>query len=244
METKVLVPSLATHLANAIQTFDFEVPVNLTIESVNDTVHLRELQLEIVCDVLGAQDHGNNVVVYHLSFLVRLKGENILYEEMGALGTDPDESMSQGAYVFFRGFLTGFFNSLLGYYEPVYELKSPAGDHFHLTYSHLQVQGAFMDDAEEQKDNTIPDILYPALKEVFEREVTEEDHVYKDFYWVKVYLSRQPGGEFIGECRFDNNIWEYGLQELVEYDYKHWKESERFLGKKQFIFIRRCSATH
>jgi hypothetical protein len=240
METNVLIPTLATHLATAIQSFDFEVSVNLTIESEKDTVHLRELELEIVCDVLGEQDHGNDVKVYHLAFLIRLKGDNIMYEEMAAIGTDPEESMNQGAYTFFRGFLTGFFQCLLGYYEPVYELKSPTGDEFHLNYSHLQVQGAFMDDMEEHHDNTFPDILYPAIKEVFEREITEPDHDYKDFYWIKIYLSRQPGGKFIGECRFDNNIWDYALNELIEYDYKLWKETDRFLGKKQFIFIRRC----
>ena len=240
MQSNLLVPTLATHLAAVIQTFDFDLPVALTIEAVGDIVHIRELDMQIVCNIAGTQDHGNDIIVYHLTFLVRLHEENILYEEMAAIGTDPDESMSQGAYIFFRGFLTGFFHSFLGYYEPVYELKTPKGEEFHLTYSHLQVQGAFMDDTEEHKDTTYPDILYPLLKEVFEREVTEEGHVYKDYYWVKIYLSRQQGNKFFGECRFDNNIWDYGLQELITYDYNQWKETDKFLGKKQFIFIRRC----
>jgi hypothetical protein len=57
--------------------------------------------------------------------------------------------------------------------------------------------------------------------------------------WVKIYLSKQPGQEIIGECVFNNQPWEEGLNRVAQYA-NSWQIEGDFKGIKQFIMFRRC----
>lgn len=209
------------------------------IEAVNGVVHIRPFNLEIICNVLNQTDHGH-VVVYHLGFIIKVAGDGIFYEELAAIGNKPFVALLDGVTAYRNGFLAGFLDSFFGYYEPAYELHGRPGDKFHLTYSQLQVQGGFRDD-DSLDDESLVRIMHPLLKEFFSQLAEQETYRFKDYYWIKMYLSRQGNGQFIGECRFNNQEWKMGLNALIVQDYEKWKKTDSFLGKKQFIFIKKCA---
>lgn len=57
--------------------------------------------------------------------------------------------------------------------------------------------------------------------------------------WLKLYISKRKDGTIIGECRFNNEHWEEGLDDITEYA-KSWKIQTEFQGLKQFIVFKRC----
>jgi hypothetical protein len=209
------------------------------IEAANGVVYIRPFNFEIICNVLNQTDHGH-VIVYHLGFIVKVAGEGVFYEELAAIGNKPFVALLDGVTAFRNGFLTGFLNCYFGHYEPAYELHGRPGDRFHLTYSELLVQGGFRDDT-SLDDQSFVRIMHPLLKEFFGQLAEQETYRFKDYYWVKMYLSRQGNGQFIGECRFNNQEWNMGLNALIVQDYEKWKKTDGFLGKKQFIFIKKCA---
>lgn len=208
------------------------------ITAVDGVVHIRPFKLEIICNVLNQTDHGH-VIVYHLGFVIKMAGERMFYEELAAIGNKPFVAILNGVTAFKQGFLSGFLNSLSGFYEPAYELQGRPEDKFHLTYSQLQVQGGFRDD-DALDDQALVRIIHPLLREFFSQLAEQKTYRFKDYYWIKMYLSRQGNGQFIGECRFNNQEWKLGLDALIEQDYEKWKRTDSFLAKKQFIFVRKC----
>jgi hypothetical protein len=225
-------------LAKVIDTDNFELLKNVQIEVSNGTVFIRQFNIEIICNVLDQQDHGT-VIVYRLGFIIKVDGTGIFYEEMVALGTSPFVAILEGVTAYNNGFLNGFFHSFFGFHEPDFELDDQQGNKFHLIYSQLQVQGEFKGD-DSLEDAGFVKILFPHLKDLFSQLANSDNYEFKDFYWIKIYLSRQNGDNFIGECRFNDQEWNKGLSELLEQDYKNWKKTDSFLAKKQFIFIKKC----
>jgi Family of unknown function (DUF6348) len=59
--------------------------------------------------------------------------------------------------------------------------------------------------------------------------------------WLKVYISKRGDGTIIGECLFNNEPWEEGLEIISQYA-RTWKMTSDFQGLKQFIMFRRCDA--
>ncbi len=61
------------------------------------------------------------------------------------------------------------------------------------------------------------------------------------FNWIKIYLSKRAGENVIGECTFNNELWEDVSNLLINYT-QAWDMSGEFHGIKQFIMFRRCDA--
>lgn len=57
--------------------------------------------------------------------------------------------------------------------------------------------------------------------------------------WLKIYLSKQKNEIVIGECTFNNQLWDEGLSQLSEYA-NSWEIEGNFKGIKQFMMFRRC----
>ncbi|WP_445432217.1 DUF6348 family protein [Chryseobacterium indoltheticum] len=57
--------------------------------------------------------------------------------------------------------------------------------------------------------------------------------------WLKLYISKRSDGAIIGECLFNNEHWEDGLNDITEYA-ESWKINGDFQGLKQFIVFRKC----
>lgn len=64
----------------------------------------------------------------------------------------------------------------------------------------------------------------------------------RPFHWLKLYISRQPSGELIADCFFDNAPWAEGVETLKALA-AQWPEPSVFAGQKQFIIFRNCPAT-
>lgn len=59
------------------------------------------------------------------------------------------------------------------------------------------------------------------------------------FNWLKIYISKHADRTIIGECLFNNQPWDSGLDEIVKYT-ESWNIEGNFKGLKQFIMFRRC----
>jgi hypothetical protein len=59
--------------------------------------------------------------------------------------------------------------------------------------------------------------------------------------WLKIYISKRVGGEIIGECLFNNVLWEAASNEIFNYA-ERWEMPGEFHGLKQFIMFRQCDA--
>jgi hypothetical protein len=230
----------ASLLTETLSKNEHEILKGTSITSTKNTVFIHERDIEIHCNVLDLQDHGNDRLVYKIAFIININTVQTFFEVMVAPGTNPHEAILNGVRAFSDGFLTGFFNSFAGYYQPEYEIKDTSGNKFHITYSTLQVQGAFRDDT-TLSQTAFTDILFPMLKEAFSGFADDVTHIHRDYYLIKIYLSRLPNQQFTGECLYLNNQWEAGLNALLQDDYLKWKVTDQFMAKKQFIFIKRCA---
>lgn len=76
--------------------------------------------------------------------------------------------------------------------------------------------------------------LFDLLKEKVKNKLGNQK-----FNWLKIYISKMDESEITGECLFNNEPWEEGLEILYHYA-KNWKIEGNFLGQKQFIMFRRC----
>jgi hypothetical protein len=59
------------------------------------------------------------------------------------------------------------------------------------------------------------------------------------FNWLKIYISKRADGTIIGECLFNNQPWDSGLDNIVKHA-ESWNIEGNFKGLKQFIMFRRC----
>lgn len=59
--------------------------------------------------------------------------------------------------------------------------------------------------------------------------------------WLKLYISKRSDGIIIGECNFNNEPWNEGLDDITKYA-ESWDMKSNFQGLKQFIMFRKCDA--
>ncbi|MDR6560082.1 MULTISPECIES: DUF6348 family protein [unclassified Arcicella] len=78
--------------------------------------------------------------------------------------------------------------------------------------------------------------IFELLKEKVKYKLTTQK-----LNWLKVYISKRGDGRIIGECLFNNEPWQEGLDIISNYA-KTWTEKGDFFGQKQFIMFRRCDA--
>jgi hypothetical protein len=154
-----------------------------------------------------------------------------LDEYLAGIGHDEVEALTKGAHSYVEGVFTTIQDSLAGQHDPALDLLSATGQPlWHPLLGPLQVQGAWSDQAQELPAEGWWELLKPALL----------PHLLpQPFHWLKVYASRQPNGEFVGECNLNNKPWEEGLT-LVQEQAIAWPYSGRFAGQKQFILLRQC----
>jgi len=209
------------------------------IQARKGIVYISKLNITIRCEVRGEQQH-NEAIVYYLAFFISIHGEEIFYEELAGVGVDPIAAIENGVASFNMGFLEGVLQSLQGCYEPDFPLHDIADNKFHLVYTPLQVQGAFREDRSLDHAGFVR-ILVPLINDRLHELAEQGGDSWKDYYWIKIYMSGHPDGQFIGECRFNHEEWDTGLAALLEQDFQKWDKADAFRGKKQFIFIRRCA---
>ncbi|MCW3160179.1 DUF6348 family protein [Chryseobacterium oryctis] len=99
---------------------------------------------------------------------------------------------------------------------------------WHPKLGNLALQGTFNNDLKNEQ-------LYSLLNIKLKEKMTPE---YK-YHWLKIYISKRKDGDIIGECLFDNNPWEEGLEIINKYA-ENWSVDNDFIGMKQFIMFRKC----
>ena len=145
-------------------------------------------------------------------------------------GTDPAEAVANGAQIYVDGVLTAVLQALDGQHDPALDwVALPEGTRWHPVAGPLQVQGAWTGVADLDPHHFVQ-LLAPLVQAL---------PLHRSFHWVKVYQSRQPNGDFIGECLRDNAPWEAALP-LLQADAATWLWQAQFAGKKQFLLFRRC----
>lgn len=60
--------------------------------------------------------------------------------------------------------------------------------------------------------------------------------------WLKIYISKRTDGVVIGECLFNNQPWEEGLEDITQYA-QSWELHSDFQAMKEFMVFRRCDAS-
>lgn len=173
---------------------------------------------------------GFSVVLYHPRYFPTGLADNFV-----GFGTDEVDTSANGARVYVEGVLPTVLEALEGCYDPGLDLYMiDGGTHWHTITGPLQLQGAWTPRRHELPFAYWVRQLQPLLPEHLQEQ---------PFHWIKLYASRQADGEFIGECRLDNQPWQAGLQ-VIERDVASWPADGEFAGIKQFMLFRRCGLAH
>lgn len=193
---------------------------------------LTALALTISWKVLGQTHHPN---AFTCTLAVRVVHPTYfpqgLDEYLAGIGSNEVDALTSGAQTYVEGVLVTILDSMAGQHDPALDLVSATGQPvWHPLLGLLQVQGAWSDHTQELRAEDWWQLLQPALLPHLSPQ---------PFHWVKVYASRQPNGNFIGECKLDNEVWEEGLALLHEQALA-WPYPGRFAGQKQFILLRQC----
>lgn len=100
---------------------------------------------------------------------------------------------------------------------------------WHPKLGDLMVQGQW----EEMPDGKC---LFEILREKIKPLLTDNK-----FNWLKIYISKNADGAIIGECVFNNQLWNDALEDITQLA-EAWIMKGEFKALKQFIMFRRCDA--
>lgn len=151
---------------------------------------------------------------------------------LAGIGNTDAEAIESGARNYVGSVFSVVVEALLGGYEPLLDFRTQDSALGHTMLGPLHVQGMWARYSDELNGNLFLELLKPYLLPRF---------VLQPFHWLKLYISRQPNGEFFGDCLFDNNPWPEGLAILKDVA-AQWPEKGTFAGQKQFIMFRNCPA--
>ncbi|MDU0369596.1 DUF6348 family protein [Hymenobacter endophyticus] len=156
-----------------------------------------------------------------------------IVECLAGIGTDDTDAIRKGVNNFCQGLLALVLDGLDGHHQPALNIVDATGQvQWHPLTGLVQVQGSWsarIDDVDEQH---YFELLRPHLRDQL---------MPQPFHWLKLYASRQPDGEFIGECHWNNEPWDEGLQLLAQ-DTQHWPDPGTFAGWKQYLLFRHCGS--
>jgi NhaP-type Na+/H+ and K+/H+ antiporter len=106
---KPSLPALqASLLAELLNKDDHAILNGTTIIQEGDIVFIREKGIEIVCNVLDQQDHGNSRLIFKIDFTININKELTFYEVMVAPGTNPSDAIRNGVVAFRDGYIKTF----------------------------------------------------------------------------------------------------------------------------------------
>ncbi|MCW3070777.1 MAG: hypothetical protein JWO44_667 [Bacteroidetes bacterium] len=154
-------------------------------------------------------------------------------ERLAGLGENDATALTNGV----ESYLAGQFPVILTCIdmkhspETDFDITDDSGTaHWHSIMGNIQVQGSLSNNP----DSLIYDKTYSYVKPVLTERLKNST---EDFHWFRYYISRS-NGEIIGDCYYDNEPCDEGLQSLKKY-VSTWTFNE-FAGQKQFIMLRKC----
>jgi hypothetical protein len=169
-----------------------------------------------------------NFYTYH-KFL-----QTSIEERLSGIGENSTAALQYGI----RSFLSGQFPVII---DGIDLKHSPEMDfdvidknekaHWHPIIGDIQLQG----ELSRKQDSAIYENTYSFIKPLLISNLKQSNH---DFHWIRYYISKMPDGEIIGDCYYDNEPFDEGLEALKKFALT-WGTTE-FAGQKQFIMLRHC----
>lgn len=98
---------------------------------------------------------------------------------------------------------------------------------WHPILGSLTLQGQWEEQPQEE-------LFFQTLKEKLKPKLSSNK-----INWLKIYISKRGDGTIIGECNFNNEPWQEGLNEINKYA-ETWEMKTDFKGLKQFIVLKKC----
>lgn len=206
----------------------------LAIKSDGKTLSFYNGELALESDVFERTEHPN-AVVYGLRLCLshRRFFPTGIVDCLAGIGSTDAEAIEAGARNYVGSVFSVVVEALTGGHEPLLDFRTENGALWHTIVGPLHVQGVWATRSAELDDTLFLESLKPLLLPRFELQ---------PFHWLKLYISRQPSGELIGDCFFDNAPWAEGVETLKKLA-AQWPEQGAFAGQKQFIMFRNCPAT-
>jgi hypothetical protein len=155
-----------------------------------------------------------------------------LVDCLAGIGADDASAFTNAAHSYVTGVLWPIIEALSAAHSPALDFHSRAGRlKWHPLVGPLQVQGAWAAQRATLDDAHFLRLFQPHLAELLGDQPC---------HWLKIYASKMPGGEFIGDCLLDNEPWAAGLALLAQ-EAAAWETAGQFAGQKQFLLLRQCA---
>lgn len=189
--------------------------------------------LTLTCLVGDRQQHPQ-AVVYGLEVRAYQAAyfPNGLVDCLAGIGTDDADAFTKAAHNYVTGILWTIIEALSAAHSPALDFYGRAGRlKWHPLVGSLQVQGAWAAQRAALDDEHFLQLFQPHLTELLGDQPC---------HWLKIYASKMPSGEFIGDCMLDNEPWAAGLALLAQ-EVTAWEMAGQFAGQKQFLLFRQCA---
>jgi len=131
-----------------------------------------------------------------------------LVDCLAGIGTGDADAFTNAANSYVTGVLRTIIQALSAAYSPALDCYIRASHlKWHPLASELQVQGAWASKINALDDEYFLGLLQPYLTRVLDN---------RPCHWLKIYASKMPSGEFIGDCLLNNEPWAAGLALLAQ----------------------------
>lgn len=189
--------------------------------------------LEIATEIIDNPDNHESIIQLKVVIVHPNYFPEGIFDCLVGVGNTMKEKIETVTDNFLIGNFQPIINSQKEFHNPNLDFISNENGKeilWHVHPSHLLLQGNWQ---QEPSENILLDCLQSRLRVIlFPQKMN----------WLKIYISRQPTGEIIGECILNNQPWHEGLEAISEYA-QSWDLNGKFLGMKQFIVFKRCD-TH
>ncbi len=203
----------------------------LQTQVINEKIIIQPTNVILECKLFERTEHPNAVV--H-SLGIQAFNANFpegITERFAGIGANGREAFANGAHNYVTGVLVTIIDALSAQHSSVLNFSSPTeGKKWHPVMGELQVQGFWNKRADNLDENHFLRILKEKLMELLDS---------RPYHWLRIYVSRQPNGEIISDCNWDNESWPDGL-DILRREIETWDNKGEFAGQKQFMMFRQC----
>jgi hypothetical protein len=186
---------------------------------------------------MSSKTQHSNAMVIQLDFIIQQENfESEIHESLAGIGKGNDikDAIKNGVSTFESSVLSAIIESFYDRHDPELDFESNSGSNpqiWHPKVGPLHVQGYNGGNSSDENN------IYNILKDEIKLRLGN-----KRFYWIKVYVSRQPDGKVIAQCTLNNERFSKAEQKMKEYAQK-WEVNNQFKGEKQYIILRQCDKT-
>lgn len=160
--------------------------------------------------------------------------QNSIEERLLGIGKNNTTALQYGIQSFLSGQFPVIIDGIDLKHSPEMDFDVIVGNektHWHPLVGNIQLQG----ELSKRQDSAVYEKTYSYIKPLLTSKLKESNN---DFHWLRYYISKMQNGEIVGDCYYDNEPYEEGLEVLKKFALT-WGIKE-FAGQKQFILLRHC----